>query len=149
MRLLWPCPANHEIHPKSRRDADTLSLDGRMDDLRNGTVRGNAEGGSGKPSGASPKPSGLANESPLPRGGVRSLPEAKANFAGARRGENATMKTTYPYTSPHRRSKYFADGSALVAVKGGGTLLIENRAQYKATGPKSNAVKPLFLTQGK
>ena len=153
VRLLWPRPANHEIHPKSRRDAYTLSLDGRMDDLRNGTVRGNAAGAGGEPSGASSKSSGLTDEPPLPRGGVRSLPEVKAAFAGARRGENATMKNTQPYTMPRRRSKYFPDGSAIIAVKGGGTLLVESQPQYEVAGLKAKTGKsrrrripPLALT---
>ena len=52
------------------------------------------------------------------------------------------MKTTYRKNGPRRQSKFFADGSALVAVKGGGTLLIESQPQYKTAGSKDKSAKP-------
>ena len=52
------------------------------------------------------------------------------------------MKTDYPPTGPRRRSEYFADGSALVAVEGGGILLIESQPQYKTPQLKGKRVKP-------
>lgn len=52
------------------------------------------------------------------------------------------MKITYPKNGPRRRSKFFADGSALVAVKGGGTLLIESQPQYEVAGLKANPGEP-------
>ena len=69
------------------------------------------------------------------------LPAAGIGVRLAQTGPT-TMKTTYPMTGPRRRSKFFADGSALVAVKGGGTFLIESQPQYKTAGPKAKTGKP-------
>jgi hypothetical protein len=50
--------------------------------------------------------------------------------------------TTYPENSPRRRSKFFPDGSAIIAVKGGGTLLVESQPQYEAVDMKAKTSKP-------
>jgi hypothetical protein len=52
------------------------------------------------------------------------------------------MKTVYLKTAPRRRSKYFADGSALVAVSEGGTVLIEIQTQYKVVDLQFKPAKP-------
>ena len=64
------------------------------------------------------------------------------------------VKPAYPKTSPRRRTKYFADGSALVAIKGGGTLFVESQPQYEVVGlkaktgkPRPRRVQPLALTE--
>jgi hypothetical protein len=51
------------------------------------------------------------------------------------------MKTPLPKASPRRRSKFYADGSALVAVEGAGTLLIESQTGYKRAGSKGRDAK--------
>jgi len=78
------------------------------------------------------------------------LPEVKADFANARA---TTMKTNHPYTPPRRRSHFFPDGSGMIAVKGGGTLLVESQPQYavadlkgKASKPRRRRILPLALT---